>query len=230
MKALLRFNVLAIICAAFLSIAAAGQNSPGKPGKSGAVNSAASVFESGVFEGKLYTNSMLGFTVLVPGGWNIFTAEQNNAALAAGQANTLSNAWRVDENERQQINSSIANTQILFQATSRVTDREPIVSRVSCGVERLADPVTVEKYVARNKKLVLLTSATTLAKDVYSTKIGGSTFTGFDVAGTANGKIFKQRYLVTMRKGYALFIVTTLWDNINDAVLDASLKSLKFGK
>ena len=172
---------------------------------------------------------MLGFTVLVPGGWNIFTAEQNNSALAAGQANTLANAWRVDEKESVELNRSMANTQILFQAASRVTNGEEL-SRISCGAERLTEPIAIEKYVERNKRLVLLTSPTKLGKDVYSTKLGGAAFTGFDVEGAVDGKVFRQRYLVTIRNGYALFIITTLWGNINDGVLDASLKTLKFGK
>lgn len=230
MKAFLRLTALCIICGAILSVAGRGQASRGTTGKDPIPSSVETVAASGVFEGKLYTNSLLGFSVLVPGGWNIFTAEQNNSALAAGQANTLSNAWRVDEKERVDLNRSMANTQILFQATSRVTNSEPLLSRISCGVERLAEPIAIEKYVERNKRLVLLTSPTKLAKDVYSTNLSGTAFTGFDVEGAVNEKVFRQRYLVTIRKGYALFIITTLWNNINDSVLDASLKTLKFGK
>lgn len=228
MKAFLRFTAFSFVFAAFLSVTGYGQPPRGTVGKN-ALPSSEAVAASGVFEGKLYTNGLLGFSVLVPGGWNIFTAEQNNAALAAGQANTLSNSWRMDEKVRVELNRSMANTQILFQATSRIAKGEPL-SRISCGVERLTESAPIEQYVERNKRLVLLTSPTKLAKDVYSTTLGGTAFTGFDVQGAVEGKVFKQRYLVSIRKGYALFIVTTLWDNINDAVLDASLKTLKFGK
>ena len=69
-----------------------------------------------------------------------------------------------------------------------------------------------------------------VTKDLYTINLGGVIFIGFDTEGSAGGKPFRQKYLATIRKGVALFFVATLWDNKNDLVLYASLKTLKFGK
>ncbi len=192
------------------------------------LSSAQSVAAAGSFDGKLYTNEPLGLTMLVPGGWNIYTPDQNAAAFASGRANTLAGTSGLSRPEREGVDRSISNTQILFQAVSRSTEPPTPLARLSCGVEKLVSPTKQEDYVKENKRLVLMTSPATITKDVYSTVIGGASFTGFDVEGVAGGKTFRQRYLVTIRHGFALFLVITLWNDINDSVLDASLKTLKF--
>lgn len=227
-KGLVRSTILAMVLTSLISTASWAQSTQRIRGAVGLPGSAQSVASAGTFDGKLYTNEPLGFSMLVPGGWTIFAPDENAAAFASGRANTLSNTAGLSETERRQVDRSIANTQILFQAVSRQTEPPTPLSRLSCGIEKLTSATSRQDYVETNKKLVLMTSPTKVARDVYSTTVGELPFAGFDVEGTASGKTFRQRYLVTIRRGFALFLVITLWDDINNRVLDASLRTLRF--
>lgn len=213
--------VFVFVASVFLCSVVVGQKQP---------LTAVAVADSGTFDGKLYSNSILGFTMLVPGGWTVFTNNQNAATLVAGRATTKTIASGLTQKELADIERSISNTQILFQASSLTKAGNISTAVLSSGVERMQTPLTKEKYIEANKKLVLLNSSVKVTRDIYTTKLGNVAFAGFDIEGTANSKAYRQSYLATIRKGTALFFVTTLWDNKNDLVLDAGFQTLKFGQ
>ena len=191
--------------------------------------SAAAIAQSGSFEGKLYTNKLLGLTFLVPGGWSIFSDDQNRAALALGRENVKTGVSQKDDDE---LNQSMANTQILFQATPLSFGAHsggPVNSvLLSSGVERLHSRATSEKYLAVNKALVLHTPGTKITKDNYSISFAGGKLAGFDVEGKTGGTAYRQSYLATVRKNVAVFFVITYYDHKFDNVVPEALKTLRF--
>ena len=69
-----------------------------------------------------------------------------------------------------------------------------------------------------------------LSRNIYETKVGGMPFSAFEITGKANDVAYRQVYLATVRKGLAIFFVGTFYDNRNTFAVEASLKTLRFGK
>ncbi len=179
--------------------------------------SADAIAASGSFNGQLYTNKSLGFTMLAPGGWNFYTAEQNKMLVERNRENAAAS-------DDESLKNSAANTQVLFQA---FPEREK-TAMLSCGVERLQQSSTTNRYIVLNKDLVLRRPAVTVTKDIYSITLGGANFSAFEVEGTTASGTYRQRYIATVRKNVALFVVITLYDNKQDEIIEHSLKSIKF--
>lgn len=178
---------------------------------------------SGSFDGQLYSNKLLGFTMLAPGGWRFYTPDQNNAAVT----NNRERAWAAGESS---LVDSAANTQVLFQATLLPITGPDKTALFSCGIERLNTPRTSEKYLEANKELVLRTPGVRVTRNTYAVTFGGANFAGFDVEGAVKGAKYRQRYIATVRRNVALFFVVTLYDNKQDQIVEYSLNSIRFGK
>ncbi|HRI02144.1 MAG TPA: hypothetical protein PLL77_00255 [Pyrinomonadaceae bacterium] len=187
------------------------------------IPSAEAIAASGSFDGKLYTNNQLGFTILAPGGWNFYTTDQNKAVVAKNRETAVKTADNT-------LQSSAANTQVLFQATPPSLAGQEKSALFSSGIERLVKPTTVDAYIDVNKKLVLSSPNLTLAKDIYRLTFGGVKFAAFEVEGVRTGVKYRQRYIATIRKNVALFFVVTLYDPKQDAIVDFSLQTIKLSK
>jgi hypothetical protein len=181
------------------------------------VLSADEIAEAGAFDGQLYTNKALGLTILAPGGWAFYTYNQNQALVNANRTKNAS--------------AASANTQVLFQAMPPKGLGPGKTATLSAGVERLIKPTTAAVYSETNKKLLLTASPQlALTLDVKEEKHGDATFSVFEVSGKTDGQTYRQRYMATIRKGVAIFFVATFYDNKNEFAVEASLKTLKFGK
>jgi len=210
----LLFRLVLILCvSATLCSIVAGQKLP----------SADAIAASGSFSGQLYTNKALEFTMLAPGGWNFYTADQNSALVARNRENAVLSG---DET----LKTAAANTQVLFQAMPRPVDGKEFNALFSCGVERLTKPATSVKYIEANKSLVLRRQGVKVTKDIYSIKFGGVTFSAFDVEGETSKGTYRQQYIATVRKNAALFFVITLYDDKQDAIVEHSLRSISFSR
>lgn len=185
--------------------------------------SAEVIAASGSFDGKLYTNSQLGFTILAPGGWNFYTTDQNKAVVAKNRETAVKTADTT-------LQSSAANTQVLFQATPPSLAGQEKAALFSSGIERLVKTSTADAYIEANKKLVMASPNLTLAKDKYALTFGGVKFIAFDVEGLQAARKFRTRYIATVRKNVALFFVVTLFDPKQDPIVDFSLQTIKFSK
>lgn len=178
--------------------------------------SAESIAASGSFNGQLYTNTALDFTILAPGGWNFYTSDQNKMLVVRNRENAAASA---DES----LKNSAANTEVLFQA---LPQRENS-ALLSCGVERLKTSSTTRKYIEVNRELVLQRSGVKVSKDIYPITLGGVNFSAFEVEGSTDKGTYRQKYMVTVRKNAALFFVVTLYDDKQEAIVEHSLRTIK---
>ncbi len=183
--------------------------------------SADAIAASGEFKGQLYSNGLLGFTMLAPGGWNFYTAGQNNALVARNRENA---AMSGDET----LQTSAANTQVLFQAMPPTVAERELNALFSCGVERLTKAMTGAKYIEANKNLILRRPGVKVTNDIHSIKLGGVNFSAFDIEGTTDKGSYRQKVYATVRKNAALFFVITLYDDKQDAIVEYSLRSIQF--
>ncbi|HEY2847676.1 MAG TPA: hypothetical protein VGI80_07650 [Pyrinomonadaceae bacterium] len=182
---------------------------------------AESIAAAGSFNGQEYSNSVLGFSMLAPGGWSFYNADQNQAAV-------MRNKQTASQMRDANLESSAANTQVLFQAIPPKFANQDKQAILSAGIEKLSGQTTIDKYAADQKALVLGASNVRITKDIYAVTYGGTTFAGFDIEGKRNEGPYRQRYLMTVRHNVAIFIVATFFDDRQSAIVDASLRSIKF--
>jgi hypothetical protein len=173
------------------------------------------------FNGQEYSNNYLNFSILVPGGWTFYDAGKNAEAV---ERNKQSAAQMLDA----KLETSAQNTQVLFQAIPPNFAGQDKQAILSAGIEKLSSPTTAEKYSADQKALVLGSSNMHVTKDVYGVTYGGVAFSAFDIEGRRKEGTYRQRYLMTVRHGVALFIVATFFDDRQGRIVDASLKTIKF--
>jgi hypothetical protein len=187
------------------------------------VQTAEVISAAGAFQGQEYRNSVLGLSMLAPGGWSFYDAKRNQTAVErirqlaakAGDA---------------KLQVSAANTQVLFQAippADRGQDKQAILS---AGIERLTTPTTPEKYVREQKALALASGNVRLTNDISRVTYGGVSFSSYDVQGDTERGTYRQRCIITLRGGVALFFVATFFDDRQEQIVDASLKSIRFNK
>jgi hypothetical protein len=192
------------------------------------VPSALEIAETGSFTGDTYKNDFLRISVTPPKGWELTSDDANKAGLT----NALDKIKANESQKRQQeLEQSISNTRILFQARTPASGAAGSLAIMSCGIERLSTPQTQSQYAGFNKQLVLdKTEGAVLDKDIYTKNIGGVPFSTFDVTVTKPNVTYHQTYLITMRKNVAFFFIFTYLDKEQSEVMSRSLGTLSFKK
>jgi hypothetical protein len=185
------------------------------------LQTADSIAAAGTFNGQEYSNSVLGFSILAPGGWSFYDSEQNQTAVDR-------NRRMAAEVQDAKLETSAANTQVLFQAIPPKFAGQEKQAVLSAGVERLTSPTSLDSYVATQRTLVLGSADARITKDTSMITYGGVPFAVFDVEASRKEGPYRQRYLMTIRRGVAVFIVATFFDDRQAGIVDASLKSIRF--
>lgn len=175
---------------------------------------------AGRFSGQEYSNPAIGFTMLAPGGWSFYNAEQNQAAVER-------NKRAAYQTRDAGLESSAANTRVLFQAIPPKFAGQEKQAVLSAGIEKLTTQTTLDKYAADQKALVTAAANARVTKDIYKLTFGGASFAAFDIEGTRTEGPYRQRYLMTLRRGVAIFVVATFFDDRQSAIVDASLKTIR---
>lgn len=182
---------------------------------------AEAIAAAGTFNGQEYSNSILGFSMLAPGGWTFYNAEQNQAAVERNKQVTA-------QMRDAKLISSAANTQVLFQAIPPKFGGQNEQAILSAGIERLTTSISLEDYAAVQSGHFAGSKSARIVRDTYKITYGSVPFIGFDIEGLRNEGAYRQRYLMTIRHGVAVFVVATFFDDRQEAIVDASLKSIKF--
>lgn len=189
--------------------------------------SAIHISQSGAFDGNVYSNKDLGFTISIPKGWSLFSEDLNKAILTLGREKIRTNESEKFEAE---MDKSVANTRILFQTTPFAFGKPGNTANLICGIEVLRMAGTIEAYLEFNKRLVLANPDTRLLKDLNPVTFAKTPFISFTTEGRTPGGTYKQLYIATMRKGVALFFVVTFTDDKYQKEVGESLQSLEFSK
>ena len=170
---------------------------------------------AGNFDGTVYKNSSLGFSVTVPKGWEVQDKEVERA-FASGAAEQT----REIAGSEQSANESIDRTRLLFIAIkSSETNFNPSVIAMSEDISLAFDIRSSHQYIAR------LRSAAARTPLVFEPETADETINGvsFGVVGAASvsqaGKV-RQRYYVAIFKHQALLFILTFHD-------DAQLKTCR---
>jgi hypothetical protein len=181
----------------------------------------------GRVDNSVYTNEFFGLRLTLPTGWNVVANEVNDAALDVGKEIIKG----VDKTVNAAVDKSIAKTVVLVAAGKHPFNTHGAdPAMIQCGAERLSSvTMTSAAYMESNKKFLLNSSLKIkLVKDTYTETIGGVTFAVFDMEVVYGTMTVKQRYHATIRKGFALFIVTSYVLDEDFVTLSNILTSVKF--
>ncbi len=187
------------------------------------------IAESGSYDGKIYQNDLMGFSVQIPAAWGLLGDDVNKAGLERGRKIVVEGESKIKE---QALNKSVANTRVLFQA---VPDQSGLVGTsglFSVGIEKLpVGALSATWYSDQNKALLLKSFPDSkLERDTYTSKIGGLTSTNFDVSVPGGQGRVKQTYTIVKRRGVMLFFITTVYDDSYASYLAEVLETVKFDK
>ncbi|HEX8131653.1 MAG TPA: hypothetical protein VF527_21330 [Pyrinomonadaceae bacterium] len=184
--------------------------------------------DAGQVVGSTYTNAFFGLQLTIPEGWRVADEaatrqiDQQGADLIAGDS----------EEKRAQLKAAASKTSNLLTMGKVISVGGATESAVLIfGAE--AVPVwlikTPQEYIGQARRL-LQTSAmpVKVEEGTRSETIGGVEFSVLDVSSEQPGGIVRQHYYATLRKGYALFIISTFASNQGTEAIGEVLKSVKF--
>jgi hypothetical protein len=191
--------------------------------------SAQDIAESGSFEDSVYKNPALKISVMIPNDWNLLSEDMNKATLLKG-SEKLSKI-KVGRN-RPSFDKSISNTRVLFQAIPLLGEPPANTAMISCGIEKASSKeVTVNDYVAQNKKLVLAgQEGTKLKKDIYQITVNEVNFIAFETEMEKNGIKISQTFMVTFRKNALLFFILTSYNDSFKQTMSDTVNTLRLEK
>lgn len=185
------------------------------------------VVDLGRVENSVYINNYFSFKTTLPAGWQVLEREVSDATLEVGRELVKGS----DAQTNAAIDKSVARTLVLF-ILSKFPPGTPNVTHamLQCGAERISNSqMTSSMYMESNKRLLFGSSLSyKLTRDIYPQTIAGLSFSAMDVEQSAYGMTVKQTYYSTMRKGYALFFVTTYFNEEDRTALEKILKETRF--
>lgn len=186
------------------------------------------ISRSGSFEGDIYTNTVLGVTISIPRGWTLIHDDANAKGLKASKDRITENR---SESFKDQMEESVSNTRILFQALHNDPADYRSAGAFAGGIEDNAAGQTLSYYTKFNRDLVISSNpGSKLTRDIYQTILDGTPFQSFEVEIPSGEQTQKQTFLVTTRRGVLFFFVLTYLDDAGKRAMERSLKEMKFAK
>jgi hypothetical protein len=191
----------------------AQSNSPGES----VVPSLRDVLQAGSVQESTYSNSLLGLSVTIPGGWEVQDAYIREMLLQKGK-----DLIKTDATNQVAMDTSVSNTAnllTLFETPASPSYRASFIT----AVERLPNGTyTTARYLTDIKTWLTKSSSTityVLEKDIHTEMVGGAPFGAIDFAvNQQTGKSY-QKYYAYVRNGYAVSFVLTYQSDGQHAAL-----------
>jgi len=186
-------------------------------------------FDYGEVKNGVYTNKYLNFDFRSPQGWAIQSKEQLKAVMNEGQK-------MIEKNNKdlgQQIKAADVRSAGLFAAFKYPTDSftGKFNSSVSIAIENVSGVRTVKSgkdYLMSARSMMERSGIEYTFGDYTKETIGNKEFDVLKTNVTMQHVPLKQRYYVTLIKGFALVVITTFQDDSEEAEFDDILKGFKF--
>jgi hypothetical protein len=183
--------------------------------------------DNGEVDGQIYTNHFFGFQLTYPDGWFVLNQAGQQEATEAG-ARVLG----LDEQKQATIARAAAHTINLFAMTQYLTPPpgQGSANLLSTAEQLKVVNLTPAQYLVsmRDGLLPRMGINFDVAQDVQAVKIGGRSFATMTLNVKTSTLNIKQKYYVTIAKGYVLFFALTYLTDEQLAVLDSTMNSLTF--
>jgi hypothetical protein len=184
--------------------------------------------DEGSVADSIYTNQFFGMQLTIPEGWRIADKaaaqkiDQQGADLVAG-----------DSAERRARLREAASKNINLLTMGKVIPVDGVSESALLIVGAEAVPTwlikTPQEYISQARRLLQSSAMPVKVEEGTRSKtIGGVEFIVLDVSSEQPGGLVKQHYYATLKKGYALFIISTYASNHSSEAIEEVLKSVKF--
>jgi hypothetical protein len=183
--------------------------------------------DQGQVVGSIYTNDYFGVHLTIPEGWRVAdeagTRQINETGAKLMAGDSAEKRARLEEAAKKTL--------------SLLTIGKPIST--AAGVESAililaAEPIpaclikTPQEYLGHAKRL-LPSSAMKMkvGEEIRTETIGGVEFAYFELESEQPGGVVKQKYYATLKKGYALLVISTYSSDKSLQAIEEVLKSVK---
>jgi len=216
---LLAYAVLVTTVIAFVHARVAAQETSGVPPQ----------VSAGKITGSTYFSAYFQFSLTIPTAWSIYDPEGRKLILDKGYQELT--AKTPDKKTQDALDSGVANTVVLLTVSRLPRDQTgPGNAIFACGAERLpAGSFTGRDYAIAMKTLMLgLKDPPKMEGDISSEIIGGAEFAVLTLSRNDFGAPIGQRYWSIVKKGYAMFCISTYANEDDKRLLNQTMNSLKF--
>jgi hypothetical protein len=185
--------------------------------------------DAGRVVGSTYANDYFGFQLTIPEGWRVADnaasrqLNEDGAALVAGDS----------AERREQLREAVAKNVNLITMGKMITAASGASESVVLIVGAEAVPAwlikTPQEYIGQARRLLQSSAMkVNVAEGTRSETIGGVEFAVLDVSSEQPGMVVRQHYYATLKKGYALFIISTFASEPAAQAIGEVLKTVKF--
>ena len=158
----------------------------------------------------------------IPYGWRVqgkevkeMLSEKGRESIKTGNAQT--NA---------QIDTSVSNTANLLTVFKyEVGSSTDFNASLICGAEWLPSQMSANQYLTNAKRILDRSQQVQYSYKPFTTEtVGGESFAIMEVETSS----VKQKYYVSIKRGYALFFILTYATDEDEAVLRQAMRSVRF--
>ena len=178
-----------------------------------------------------YFSEYFGFTLAIPKAWSAYDAQGRRLILDKGYDELT--ARIPDKKAQDSLTDSVTNTVVLITVSKLPSDQTgPGNAVFACGAERLpAGPFEGRDYLAGMKRLMSkMTDPPKVESDIAAEMIDGAEFAVLTLTRNDFGTPIGQRYWSIVRKGYAVFCISTYANDEDKRLLNQTMNSFKFDR
>ena len=185
-------------------------------------------FDYGTVKDNEYTNKFFDIKVSIPAGWKVQSQEENKALMAdgadlvAGDNATVKKAMKAAE-----VNS--ANLLTVFQyATEAAPGYNPNFLMVAENLKNALTIKTAKDYLDQTKTLMRTSQLPikSINEKYENITVNGIDFTTMDIVMEVEGTEVYQKYICTIKDGFALGFIYSYVDQQQKTMLDKVVQSI----
>lgn len=184
---------------------------------------------AGKVTGSTYFSQYFQFSLTIPTAWSVYDSEGRQLILEKGHQ--VLSAKTPDKKTQEALDAAIGKTTVLLTVSKLPrTQTGPGNASFACGAERLpAGSFTGRDYLISMKTLMLrLKDPPTFEGEIGSDLIGGAEFAVLTLSRSDFGVPIGQRYWSIVKKGHAIFCISSYANEDDKRLLNETMNSLKF--
>lgn len=185
-------------------------------------------FDYGTVKDNEYTNKFFNIKVSVPQGWKVQSQEQNKALMAEGAEMAAGdNAGLKKALKASEVNSASLLTVFQFDVAS-TQGYNPNFLMVADNLAKAPMIKTAKDYLDQTKTLMKSSQMPikTMSDSYEKRTVNGIDFTTMDITMDINGTEVYQKYMCTVKDGFAIGFIYSYVDQNQKSALEKVVSSI----
>jgi hypothetical protein len=186
--------------------------------------------DSGTIENSVFRNKYFGLTVTLPDNWSIQSAESNKEMTEMGTKMVA----RENKNLEKSLNATNERQSLFLFSAFEYLLGTPVAynANISCVAERVSQMPGIKRgsdYLFHARKLLEMSQMeVSFGEEITTENLGGIEFDVMSVGLSFGEMVVKQKYFVTLIKGYALSFIVSYVTGEGESSLQSILETVKF--